>query len=381
MNDTHRPPAQASAPFRGGLGLPVGIAGTGVHIPDQVVTNADLVAHLDTSDAWIRERTGIRERRFLRQGETTSDMCVAAAEAALADAGVGAAALDAVIVSTFTHDQPLPSTALMVKDRIGAHRAIPLDLNQAACAGGVYGMWLAAHLLQNMELDSVLVIGAEALSRCTDPQDRATRVFFGDAAGAVVLRRTRPGHGILAWHADSRLSHAVEIPAGGSRRPASAETVADRAHFLKMDGRVVWKEATEHLPASVEEVVAAAGVRVADVDRFVFHQANLNIVREAMLALGQPMDKAAVSVDRLGNTGAATVFVGLHESLAQGRVRSGDLVVVSAIGAGFLWGSLCIRHWAGAGASADEGAEASAEAGAEASAEAGAADGASGAEG
>lgn len=344
MNANGAPPADSL--FRGGLRLPVGITGTGAYIPDRVVSNDEVAAGLDTTDEWIRSRTGIRERRFLAEGETTSDMCVAAAEAALSDAGVHPGALDAIILSTFTYDQPLPSTALLVKERIGALRALPLDLNQAACAGGVYGLWLAGHLLQNEELGCVLVIGAECLSRCTDPQDRATRVFFGDAAGAAVLERTRPGYGILSWHADSLLSHAVEIPAGGSRMPASAETVADGGHFLRMDGRAVWKEATENLPASVEIAVATAGHRVADVDRFVFHQANLNIVKEAMRVLGQPMDKAAVSVDRLGNTGAATVFVGLHDSFAERRIRTGDLVVVSAIGAGFLWGSLCLRHFA-----------------------------------
>ncbi|WP_106585358.1 3-oxoacyl-ACP synthase III family protein [Murinocardiopsis flavida] len=332
-------------PAATGLRLPVGVAGTGVHIPERVVTNAELTRELDTTDAWIRERTGIRERRFLPDGQTTSDMCVAAAEAALTDAGVTADRIDAVIVATFTQDQPLPSTALMVKERIGAHCAIPLDLNQAACAGGVYGLWIGGHLLQNEALSHVLVIGAECLSRVTDPLDRATRVFFGDAAGAAVLSRTRAGHGILSWHIGSRLSHAVEIPAGGTRLPPSATTLADREHFLKMDGRAVWKEATEQLPASVETAVESAGFGVSDIDRFIFHQANLNIVKEAMRALGQPMDKAAVSVDRLGNTGAATIFIGLHESLAGGRVRPGDLVAISAIGAGFLWGTLCVRHW------------------------------------
>src|SRR5690606_2052740 len=321
---THSSPLRAGPPghrpFTGTLRLPVGIAGTGMYVPDRVVTNEDLAEHLDTSDTWIRERTGIRERRYLPTGMTTSDMCVAAAESALDDAGAAASDLDAVIVSPFTHDQPLPSMALLIRERIGAHRAIPLDLNQAACAGGVYGMWTAGHLLQNEELGRVLVIGAEALSRATDPEDRGTRVFFGDAAGAVVMTRTDPGYGVLSWHADGGLSYAVEIPAGGARTPASAATVADRGHYLKMDGRVVWKEATEHLPASVAAVAATAGREVSEIDRFVFHQANLNIVKEAMAALGQPMDKAEVSIGRFGNTGAATVFIGLHEGLSSGRI-------------------------------------------------------------
>nr|QTW52590.1 U-61,162 ketosynthase III [Streptomyces verdensis] len=327
----------------GGLRVPVGIVGTGCHVPSRVVPNAELVATLDTTDAWIRSRTGIGERRWLEEGRTTSDMCVAAAREALERSGRSAADLDAVIVATFTYDQPLPSTALIVKEALGATRAFPLDLSQAACAGGVYGMLTAAHLLQNDRIHNVLVIGAECLSRVTDPEDRSTRVFFGDAAGAVVMSRTEPGFGLLSWDLDASLSYAVEIPAGGASRPTTEETVAARGQFLKMDGRTVWTEATKRLPESILTALGRAGLRPGDVDHYMLHQANLNIVHEAMDALGVDRSRAGISVDRYGNTGAATVFTVLHQAMEAGRVAPGELVVVSAIGAGFIWGTLCLR--------------------------------------
>lgn len=327
-----------------GLRVPVGILGSGVHIPGTVVTNADMEAVLDTSDAWITSRTGVRERRYLEPGRNTSDMCVSAAEAALADSGTAAAELDAIVIATFTHDQPLPSTALIVKEALGAHHALPLDLNQAACAGGVYGILTAGHLLQSDGFRKVLVIGAECLSRVTDPEDRGTRVFFGDAAGAVVVGRTAPGCGLLSWDVGSALSYSVEVPAGGTRRPAGPDTLAERGHYLKMDGRVVWTEATSRLPASIRAAVARAGLTVDQVDHFFLHQANLNIVREVTTALGVPADRAPTTVERLGNTGAATVFTVLDLAMRESRVAPGDILVVSAIGAGFLWGSLCLRQ-------------------------------------
>lgn len=332
------------AAFDNPLRIPVGIWGVGVHTPPGVVSNADLVATLDTSDEWIRSRTGIRERRWLGPEQQTSDMCLAAAREALDRAGVDGAELDAIVLATFTFDQPLPSTALIVKEALGAERALLLDLNQAACAGGVYGLLTGAHLLQSDAFSRVLVIGAECLSRVTDPADRGTRVFFGDAAGAVVLGRTEDGSGLLSWDVGSALSYGVQIPAGGTRQPTTGQTVADRAHYLKMDGREVWTEATRHLPLTISRAVHRAGLGIDGVDHFFIHQANLNIVREVMETLGVPKERAVTTVERLGNTGAATVFTVLHEAMTRGSVRPGDVMVLAAIGAGFLWGSLCVRH-------------------------------------
>lgn len=328
-----------------GLTVPTGVLGTGMYVPDSVVTNADLTVNLDTSEEWITQKTGIKERRFLEEGKTTSDMCVNAARQALENSGLASEDLDAIIVATFTFDQPLPSTALIVKEALMADFAIPIDLNQAACAGGVYGIWLGSHLLQNEQMKHILVIGAECLSRVTNPLDRTTRVFFGDAAGALVLGKTAANYGLLAWDINSALSYSVEIPAGGSSKPTNLSTVAESQQFLRMEGRTVWQEATQRLPRSIANAVERAGLRIDDIRHFLIHQANLNIVAEVMKVLGCPFDKAVVNVDRLGNTGAATVFTVLHEAMEQEDIRHGDHIVISAIGAGFLWGSLCLRHY------------------------------------
>ncbi|MEU3711221.1 3-oxoacyl-ACP synthase III family protein [Streptomyces catenulae] len=326
-----------------GLRRPVGIRSTGLYVPPRVVTNEELTRTLDTSDAWITSRTGIKERRFLEPGMATSDMSVAAARQALAGGGVDPSELDAIVLTTFTPDQPLPSTALMVKQALGAHRAIPLDLTQAACSGGIYALLVAAHLLQNDSYSRVLVIGADAGSRATDPQDRGTRVFLGDAAGAVLLGPGAPGFGLLSWDTGDELSYDVEIPAGGSRRPTSQETADGRGQYLKMLGKSVWNMATGKLPDSIRTTALRAGVELDEVRYFLLHQANLNIIHEAMQSLGVPADRAPTTVGRFGNTAAASMFTVLHETMTRG-VRHGDLLMMSGIGAGFLWGSACFRH-------------------------------------
>jgi 3-oxoacyl-[acyl-carrier-protein] synthase-3 len=328
-----------------GLRVPVSFLGTGMYIPDEVMTNREMTRQLDTTDEWIVEKTGIRERRFLSEGKLTSDMCVGAAEQALANGGLHPTDLDAIILATFTFDQLLPSTALVVKEALGADRAIPIDLNQAACAGGVYGIWLGCHLLQNEQLKHVLVIGAECLSRVTDPLDRTTRVFFGDAAGALILGQAEEGYGLLSWDIQSALSYSVQIPAGGSKQPACESTVTERGHYLKMDGRTVWKEATQQLPKTIRTSVQRAQLEMNAINHFFVHQANLNILKEVMKCLQQPMEKAMINVDRLGNTGAATVFTVLHEAMEKQRIQHGQYLMIAGIGAGFIWGSLCLRYY------------------------------------
>lgn len=313
----------------------VGVLGVGVHVPDRVVTNDDLTRDLDTSDEWIAARTGIRERRFLEEGRLPSDMCVAAADAALTDADTAAGDLDAVIIATFTFDRLLPSMALTVAERIGAHRAVCLDLNQAACSGGLYGIWTAMHLFQNNLFRRVLVIGAEALSRITDPLDRATRVFFGDAAGAAVLGPVPRGSGVLSWSLGGELSEAVRVDAQG---------VDTGRRFLRMDGSEVWRQVLSQVPPSVEETLRLADLKPDDIDHYVFHQANKNLVTGLMERLGQPLDKAPTTIETLGNTGAATIFTVLDRMRSVGDPRPGEHVMFAAIGAGFLWGSLCLRQ-------------------------------------
>jgi len=332
-------------PARLGLSVPVTVAGTGLHLPPTTVTNHQLAETLDTSDEWIVSRTGIRERRWLASDQATSDMCESAGRAALAAAGLTAGDVDTIIVATYTNDQPLPATALIVKDALGAHRALTLDITQAACANGVQAMLLGAHLLQTAAAEVVLVIAADCASRVTDPRERTTRVFFGDAAAAVVLTRSSaPGAGLLGWDFGSELSYGVQIPAGGSRLPATAQTVVDRQHFLAMDGRAVWDTATRRLPESILTAVDRAGLSVGEITHFFVHQANLNIINATMDKLGVPGHRAPITVDRLGNTGSAGVFTALHQSFSQQLVRRGDTYVMSAIGAGFQWGSLCLRH-------------------------------------
>ncbi|WP_084524101.1 3-oxoacyl-ACP synthase III family protein [Nocardia inohanensis] len=324
--------------------LPVTVSGSSIHLPATIVTNAELTETLDTSAEWIVSRTGIRERRRLAPDLAVSDMCAAVAPSALADAGIAPAELDAVIVATYTYDQPLPSTALMVKERIGADRALPIDITQAACANALQAILLAAHLLK-VSARAVLVIAADCASRITDPRNRTTGVFFGDAAAAIVLTRTEtPGAGMLSWDFGSQLSHSVEVRAGGSRMPTTDLTVAAREHYLRMDGRAVWETATTQLPHSIRTAAAHAGLTVTDIDHFFLHQANLNILTAAMTELDVPMHRAPITLDKLGNTGSAGVLTALHQARTEHRLHPGDTFLLSAIGAGFQWGTLCFRH-------------------------------------
>jgi 3-oxoacyl-[acyl-carrier-protein] synthase-3 len=328
-----------------GLGAPVTVAGTAVCLPETTVTNHHLAQTLDTSDEWIVGRIGIRERRRLAPGLATSDMCLVAARGALAAAGLTARDVDVLMVASYTADQPLPSTALIAADALGAYRALTLDVTQAACANGVQAMLLAATLLQTPAAEVVLIIAADCASRLTDPEERTTRVIFGDAAAALVLTRAATaGAGLLGWHFGSQLSYGVQIPAGGSRRPTSPATLADRQHYLEMDGREVWDTAIRCLPDSIQAAVGHAGLTIGDVGHFFLHQANLHLITAVRDKLGIPAELAPITVDRLGNTGSAGVFTALHQSFDRGLVRPGDTYVVSAIGAGFQWASLCFRH-------------------------------------
>ena len=328
-----------------GLAVPFAITGTGIHIPPAVVTNEDLTRTTQRSGDWIATRTGIHERRRLADDLATSDMCVYAARPALEAAQVTPSDLDAIIVASYTHDQPMPSTSLIVKDTLGARRALALDVAQAACASGVHAVLLAAHLLQNPSISTVLVIGADCASRIVRPGDRTAGVFFGDAAAAVVLSRTRThGAGLLSYDIGSHLSYAVQIPAGGSRLPTSSQTLAGGTHYVSMDGPAVWDTATARLPESITNATRHAGLTPQDIDHYFLHQANINILDETRRRLGIAADRIPITLDRLGNTGAAGIFTALHQTVAAGELRQGHTYVMSAIGAGFHWGTLCLRQ-------------------------------------
>jgi len=337
-----RPAARpASPPTR----LPFRIGGLGAAIPGGRLTNADLAARVDTSDSWIVERTGIRERRVVGAGQATSDLAAAAAFAALADAGVGPDAIDALLVATCTPDMPLPSTASFVARTLGV-RCAALDLT-AACAGWVYGLVTAAGLLVSGVSSSTLLVGAEVLSQWMDPTDRTTLPLFGDGAAAAVLVAGEgpTGPGLVAWDlgVDPDACDLLTVPAGGSRRPATADTVAAGDHYMKMQGREVFRRAVRTVESSCQTVLHDAGVPASAVALFVPHQANARIVDAILPRIGLTAAQTMVNIDRYGNTSAASIPLALCEAAAAGRLAEGDLVLLAGFGAGMTWGTALLR--------------------------------------
>jgi len=320
------------------------VVGWGKYIPHRVLTNDDLSRMVDTSDEWILSRTGIRERRLADDGETTATMAVQAARCALEVAGLSPAQLDLIIVATVTPDHLFPATACLVQDALGATRAAAFDLS-AGCSGFVYGLAVAAHLLETGAYRTALVVGAETLSRITDWSDRATCVLFGDGAGAVVLQAGENAGGVLATvlGADGSGGDLLKLPAGGSRWPASHRTVAQGLHYLRMEGREVFRFAVRKMPAATREVLEKAGLSLVDVDLLIPHQANQRIIDAAARALGLSADSVYSNLERLGNTSAASIPIALCEAAEEGRIRPGDLVVCVGFGAGLTWGAAAIR--------------------------------------
>lgn len=314
-------------------------------VPERVVSNEEMCRTLDTSDSWIVSATGIHNRHYLAPELAASDLASEAARKVLADSGVRPDQIDAIVVSTGNPDQPFPSCALMVKEKIGALRALPIDLTQAACSGGLMAIELASTMVESSRYNTILVIAVEVLSRQTDPTDRTIRVFFGDAAGAAIVRpETEPGHGILSSVFDSELDLSVEIKAGGSAHPLTVEAVERGEHLIHMNGRRVMEMATTKLPDAVLEATARAGIALSEIDNFVFHQANINIIHAAMDALGVDRSKAPISLDRLGNTGSASIFTAFAQLRREGRMTHDEITVVATIGAGFIWGAMVIKH-------------------------------------
>jgi 3-oxoacyl-[acyl-carrier-protein] synthase-3 len=320
------------------------ISGWGTALPDQRLTNADLEQLVDTSDQWIIERTGISERRIAAAGETTASLATEAGAAAIKNAGLTPDAIDLLIVATATTEQLIPHTGAFVGDGLGL-RCGSFDLN-AGCAGFVYELVVGASMLTAGNLDHVLVIGAETLSRVTDPTDRGTCVIFGDGAAAMVLSSSPDdGPGLLAWDlgCDGSAAALLEIPAGGSRRPASAETVANGEHYLRMAGQEVFRRAVRIVVESATNALARGGVGVDDITWFAPHQANVRIIEAAGHRLGIPAERTLVNIDRYGNTSAASIPLVLAEAADDGRLQPGDLVLLSGFGAGLTWGSALLR--------------------------------------
>lgn len=319
----------------------VGVLGLGTALPDHVVTNDDLAARMDTSDAWIRRRTGIAERRFVAEGEATSDLAIRAARAALADAAVDVADVGHVVVATSTPDHLVAPTAPAVAAALGT-RAAAVDLG-AACAGFLYALRVAAGLLATDDAP-VLVVGADCLSRSVDPDDREVAVLFGDGAGAVVLGAGGPGDlGPFDLGSDGTDPSCLWVEAGGSRLPSTASTL-DGRHRLTMRGAEVYRQAIAAMTTSSQRVLDAAGITVDEVDLVVGHQANARILTGVADRLGVPHDRLHLTVDRHGNTSAASIPLALADARDNGRLHDGDRLLLTAFGAGLTWGS-CLLTW------------------------------------
>jgi 3-oxoacyl-[acyl-carrier-protein] synthase-3 len=333
------------------LGRPVTITGLGTYLPPRVVTNEELSRTLDTSDEWIQQRTGIRERRIADPGLSSSDLGVFAGRAALADAGIGAEEIGLVVTATISPDQIMPATAARVAYRCGCVNAGAYDVS-AGCTGFVYALAMAAGAVAAGLHERVLVVGAETISRILDWQDRSTAVLFGDGAGAAVVSAVELGRsapaGILGFDlgGDGSGADFLQVPAGGSRLPASCATVEARQHYMQMNGHEVYKFATRVVAGSAGRVLKRCGRKVKDIDLFVPHQANLRIIEGAAKKLGVPADRVYTNVQRYGNTSCASIPLCLSEARAEGRLRDGDLVLLMGFGAGLSWGA-CLMEWGG----------------------------------
>lgn len=325
----------------------VGIVGTGSFVPPRAVANDELARIVPgTSHDWIVSHTGIRARRFAEPGVMASDLAAHAARAALADADVADRQIGLIVLATSSPDWIQPPTACAVQQKLGLHGVPAFDIG-AVCSGWVYGLVVGSAMLGAASgMDAVLVLAGEVYSRVLDWQDRRSSVFFGDGAGAAVLRRVPSDYGVLGWQllADGDLLDAVGIPAGGARLPASIDTVLHRQHAFRMDGRRVWQFATSALPVVVNRALADACVTVDDVQLFIFHQANARIIDECLRVLKVGRDRTFTTVERYGNTAAASAPITLHEAREAGRVRRDDLVVLVAVGGGMTAGA-CVMRW------------------------------------
>ena len=316
------------------------------YLPDRIVTNADLEKIIDTSDTWIRERTGIRERRIL-DGLPTSFMATAVGERLLRQRDMDPADVDLIIVATVTPDMVFPATACLVQDRIGARRAWAFDLS-AACSGFVYAVVTGSQFIESGAHERVMVIGVDKMSAITDMEDRSTSVLFGDGGGGILLERSEdPDLGIVDFdlHADGSMGDDLYMKGGGSLHPASPETLEKRYHYIRQNGRVVYKLAIVKMAEVSLGLLERNGFTTEDLKLFIPHQANLRIINATAERMNLPSEKVVVNIDRFANTTAGTVPIALHEAWTQGRLEPGDLVQLTAVGGGLTWGSLLLR-WA-----------------------------------
>ena len=324
----------------------VGIIGIGSFVPEKILTNKDLEKIVDTNDEWISERTGIKVRHIVAEGENTSDIAAKAAERALKDAGLTADDIDLIVVATATPDMLFPATACLVQNKLKAGKAAAYDL-AAGCSGFMYAIVTASQFIKTGLYKHVLVIGAESLSRILDWTDRNTCVLFGDGAGAVVLGEVPEGYGILGSNlgADGSGGDLLCLPAGGTSRPATEETVRDRLHFVHMAGNEVFKFAVKVMGEAALNALEHAQIDTSEVDWLIPHQANIRIIQSAAKRLKMPMEKVIVNVDKYGNTSSASIPIALEEAIHDGRIKSGQVITMVGFGAGLTWASAVMRWY------------------------------------
>ncbi len=320
------------------------ITGLGTYVPDRVLTNADLEKMVDTTDEWIMTRTGIRERRILPDDMTTSDMAVEAAAKALDQAGVKPSEIELVLVATVTGDYVFPSTACVVQEKLGLSQAGAFDIG-SSCSGFIAALSTGTQFVRTGAFKKVLVIGADAISRLVDYQDRNTCVIFGDGASAVVLEPGTGENGILSCYIKSDGTGCKHLfqPAGGAKQPPTIDSVTQRQHFIKMDGRETFKKAAKAMTQAALEATRLAGLETSDIDIMIPHQANIRIIQAAVQRIGISMDQVSVNIDRYGNTVAASIGLALDESVQTGRIEAGDRVLLVGFGAGLTWGGIMLR--------------------------------------
>ena len=319
--------------------------GTGHAVPRRALTNDEFAAMgIETSDEWIRERTGIRQRYIAGDGETLTALVTEAARQAMADAGVHAGELDAIILGTVSPDRLMPATAVEVQAALGASRAVAFDLG-AACSGWLYSAQVAEGLMATGQYETILVIGGEVLSRIVNWKDRNTCVLFGDGAGATIVRRSTKGRGILSAYmrSDGNLADLLHRPKGGGCFPMSDAVLAEGSHYIQMSGREVFKHAVRSMADAADRALDGAKLSGTDVDLMIPHQANIRIIEATAKHANIPMEKVFVNVDRYGNTSAASIPIALDEARRMGRIVDGSTVLFAAFGAGFTWGSMVVR--------------------------------------
>ena len=320
------------------------IVATGSYVPENVVTNHDLEKIIDTSDEWITERTGIKERRVVNGDQATSDLAFEAASIALKRAHLKPKDIDLIVVATITADMAFPSTACILQDRLGAKNAAAFDIN-AACSGFIYGLHIANGLIRSGIHTKVLLVGAEVLSKVTDWQDRTTCILFGDGAGAAILEATKEKRGVCSTHigSDGSLGDLIRLPGAGSRNPCSKETILKRLNYIKMKGNETFKVAVRTLEELVTRTLADNSLEPSQLSLLIPHQANIRIIQATAKRLGMPMEKVFVNIDKYGNTSAASVPIALDEAVQTGRIQDGDYILIEAFGGGLTWASSLIR--------------------------------------